>query len=139
MSRYQIRADRLAGLGELLEPRLKSWRSRTGWASTNQDPDDDGTIRRVPMVFEVNGEPYPSLQLLAVSRFLRRPQPWDGPIVNGEIPLAGREIPIDAKGNITVNYAGGPYESSQSAFPVVSFVDVLRGRVSPRRSTASSC
>ena len=47
------------------------------------------------------------------------------------IPLAGREIPIDPKGNITINYAGGPYESSHSAFPVVSYVDVLRGRVSP--------
>ena len=131
LTRYQFRADRLQGFGELLEPLPKFKEVASGLGMTNQDPDDDGTVRRAPMVFEVNGEPYPSLELLAVARFLRRPQPWDGPIANGRIPLAGREIPIDAKGNIIINYAGGPYESSHSAFPVVSYVDVLRGRVSP--------
>ena len=71
----------------------------------------------MPLVFDVNGEPYPSLPLVAVARFLRRPEAWDGPIVNNRIPLAGREIPIDARGNMTINYAGGPYESSPPAFP----------------------
>jgi len=131
LSRYQNRPDRWQGYAEILEPRQELMDVANGLGLANQDPDDDGTVRRVPMVFEVNGQPYPSLQLLAVSRFLRRPQPWDGEIRDGKIPLAGREIPIDSRGNITVNYAGGPYESSQSAFPVVSFVDVLRGRVSP--------
>ena len=131
LTRYQNRADRWQGFAEVLEPLPKFKEVASGLGMANQDPDDDGTIRRAPLVFEVNGQPYPSLQLLAVARFLRRPQPWDGPIVNGRIPLAGREIPIDAKGNLTINYAGGPYESSHSAFTVVSFVDVLHGRVSP--------
>jgi adenylate cyclase len=131
LTRYQNRPDRWQGYSEILEPRPAFKDVASGLGLTNQDPDVDGTIRRTPMVFEVDGQPYPSLQLIAVARFLRRPQPWDGPIVNDRIPLAGREIPIDARGNIIVNYAGGPYESSPSAFTVVSFVDVLRGRVSP--------
>ena len=62
---------------------------------------------------------------MAVSRFLRRPAPWDGPIVDNKIPLAGRTIPIDNIGRMIVNYAGGPFQSAPPAFPVVSFVDVL--------------
>jgi adenylate cyclase len=132
LTRYQNRADRWQGFSELLEPLSTFKDVANGLGLANQDPDEDGTIRRSPLVFEVNGEPYPSLQLLAVSRFLRRPQPWDGPVANGKIPLAGREIPIDARGNMTINYAGGPYEStSHLAFTVVSYVDVLRGRVPP--------
>jgi adenylate cyclase len=131
LTRYQNRADRWQGFAEILEPRSAFKEVASGLGLVNQDPDEDGTIRRAPLVFEINGEPYPSLQLLAVARFLRRPQAWDGPIADGKIPLAGREIPVDGRGNITINYAGGPYESSQSAFPVVSYVDVLRGRVPP--------
>lgn len=132
LSRYQNRADRWQGYAEVLEPQPAFKDVASGLGLANQDPDDDGTIRRAPLVFEVNGEPYPSLQLLAVSRFLRRPAPWDGQIANGRIPLAGREIPIDPRGNLTINYAGGPYESTQHrAFTVVSYVDVLRGRVPP--------
>jgi adenylate cyclase len=83
------------------------------------------------LVFLVKVEPYPGLPLMAVSRFLRRPAAWDGPIANNRIPLAGREIPIDARGDLLVNFAGGPYQSAPPAFPVVSFVDVMNGRVPP--------
>ena len=68
-------------------PTLAGRWQRLGMAT--QDPDADGTVRRVPLVFDVNGEPYPGLPLIAVSpSFLRRPTAWDGPIVNNRIPLA---------------------------------------------------
>ena len=51
-----------------------------------------------PLVFNVNGEPYPSLPLIAVAAFPAAAGPWDGPIAENKIPLAGREIPIDARG-----------------------------------------
>jgi adenylate cyclase len=117
------------GYGAVFEPRPELVAAGSGIGMANQDVDPDGTVRRVPLVFNVGGEPYPSLSLMAVAKFLRRPGPWDGPIVHNKIPLAGREIPIDGRGNMTVNFAGGPYISSPPAFPVVSFVDVMRGRV----------
>src|SRR5699024_6852434 len=85
------------GFGEVAEPVpvLKDVGSGVGMAT--QDPDSDGTVRRVPLVFDVNGEPYPALPLMAVAKFLRRPSAFDGPVVNDRIPLAGREIPIDAR------------------------------------------
>ena len=116
---------------EVFEP-LPVFKDRTsGLAMVNQLPDADGTIRRTPLVFDIGGAQVPSLPLLAAAQFLRRPEPWDGPIENRAIPLAGRSIPIDENGAIVVNYAGGPHDSAPPAFPVVSFVDVLNGRVPP--------
>jgi adenylate cyclase len=123
--------DAWQSYGEVVEPLLPLKEVGSGVGLATQDPDVDGTVRRVPLVFDVDGEPYPALPLIAVAKFLRRPGPFDGPIVNNRIPLAGRQIPIDDRGDMIVNYAGGPYKSSPPAFTVVSFVDVLKGRVDP--------
>ena len=117
--------------GELFEPLPAIKDASAGLGMANQLPDPDGTLRRMPLVFDVGGQPYPSVVLTTASKFLRRPEPWDGPIENGFIPLAGRMIPVDRTGSLIVNYLGGPYESAPPAFPVVSFVDVLNGRVPP--------
>jgi adenylate cyclase len=124
-------ADSWQGFHELAEPRDILKEVSSGIGMTNQDPDSDGTVRRVPLVFDVNGAPYPSLPLITIAKFLRRPTAFDGEIVNNRIPLAGREIPIDDRGNMTVNFAGGPYLTSPPSFPVVSFIDVLNGAVPP--------
>ncbi len=116
---------------ETFKPLPQFMEVSSGLGLAQVTPDNDGTIRRVPLVMDVAGQPTASLPLMAVSRFLRRPGPWDGPIANGVIPLAGREIPIDNRGRIIINYAGGPYSSATPAFTVVSFVDVLNGRVPP--------
>jgi adenylate cyclase len=132
LSRYRVGGvESWQGFGEVAEPRDVLKAAASGLGMANQDVDPDGTVRRVPLVFDVNGEPYPALPLIALAKFLRRPTAFDGEIVNNRIPLAGREIPIDARGNMTVNFAGGPYLTAQPTFPVVSFVDVLNGTVPP--------
>jgi len=123
--------DAWQGYAELVEPLPVLKDVSSGIGMVDQDPDEDGTVRRVPLVFDVNGQPYPSLPLIGVAKFLRRPTAFDGPVVNNRIPLAGREIPVDPRGDMTVNFAGGPYKSSASSIPVVSFVDVLKGRIPP--------
>jgi adenylate cyclase len=101
-------------------------------AHANQAPDSDGTVRRAPLFIRVNDQDVPSLALAGASRFLRRPQVTDGPIVDGHIPLAGRQIPVDDDTNMLVNYLGGPSDPSRpSAITEVSYVDVLRGEVPP--------
>ena len=131
LTRRELRPDRWDGFGELFEPLPRFTELIQGLGMVNQLPDPDGTVRRYPLVFDVRGEPYPSVALLSVAKFLRRPLPWDGPIADGRIPLAGREIPVDARGAMIVNYLGGPHDSAPPSLPVVSFVDVMNGRVPP--------
>jgi adenylate cyclase len=116
---------------EAVDPLPKFTDLATGLGMTNQIPDPDGTIRRMPLLFDIAGQPVPSLSLMGAAKFLRRPEAWDGPIDGGAIPLAGRSIPIDESGGMVVNYVGGPHETATPAFPVVSFVDVLNGRTPP--------
>jgi len=128
LARQPLLDGRRDGFRELFEPLPELAERVQGIGMVNQRPDPDGTVRRYPLVFDVREETYPSLALLAVSKYLRRPEPWDGPIVDGIVPLAGREIPIDARGTMTVNYLGGPHESGRPSLPVASFVDVMSGR-----------
>jgi adenylate cyclase len=51
----------------------------------------------------------------------------DGPLRDGSLPFAGREIPVDDLYQFLINYAGGPARAGLSAFPVLSLVDVLDG------------
>jgi adenylate cyclase len=119
-------------VGETFEPEQQFKDAGAVLALADVKPDSDGTIRRSPLVFNAGSDdPYPSLPLVAVSRFLRRPAAFDGPVADNKIPLAGRTIPIDNIGRIIVNYAGGPFQSAPPAFNVVSFVDVLNNRVTP--------
>jgi adenylate cyclase len=131
LSQYRNTPDAWAAFSDVVEPLPVLREVGSGIGMTTQDPDADGTVRRVPLVYDVNGEPYPGLPQISVAKFLRRPTAFDGPIVNNRIPLAGREIPVDERGDMTVNYAGGPYKEAPWTFPVVSFIDVLNGQVPP--------
>ena len=131
LTHRESRPDRWQGFGALFEPLPRFADLVQGIGMVNQLPDPDGTVRRYPLVFDVREEPYPSLALLSVAKFLRRPLPWDGPIADGRVPLAGRQIPIDERGAMIVNYLGGPHDSAPPTLPAVSFVDVMHGRVPP--------
>jgi adenylate cyclase len=116
---------------ERIEPLPQFRDLANGIGMADQLPDPDGTIRRMPLILDVGGQQTPALPLTAVAKFLRRPESWDGPVEAEAVPLAGRSIPIDRNGAMVINYAGGPYDSAPPAFPVVSLVDVLYGRVAP--------
>jgi CHASE2 domain-containing sensor protein len=95
-------------------------------------PDADGIVRRHQVVVDVGGQPYPSLALTSVATYLRRPGPWEeDPTKAGQVSVAGRIIDIDERGTMAIDYASGPHQTGPSAYPVVSFVDVLNGRVPP--------
>ena len=67
-------------------------------------------------------------------------QPGTARSTNSMIPLAGREIPIDARGDDDRQLRGRPVRDvPPPTFPVVSFVDVLNGRVPPETFAASWC
>lgn len=87
-------------------------------------PDEDGVVRRLPLIIR-SGEDYePALALAAVANYLRRPQVIESTIKDNSLPFAGRSIPLDRLNSMLINNTG-------TRFPTVSFADVLAGRIAP--------
>jgi len=96
-------------------------------------PDDDGIVRRVPMLFEYEGDFYESLTL-AMVRYLFKADSikfrygWNFSGSDYSAPdwieVSDRLIPIDEKAQVLV-----PFLGRQGSFPYISMVDVLNGTV----------
>jgi adenylate cyclase len=98
-------------------------------------PDIDGTVRRVPLVLEIQGRPYPAFSLALAGMYLRRSQLFDAPPnpASGLLRAAGRVIPVDEHYRMLVHYAGPPsHAAGAGTYALVSFADVLRGRADPQ-------
>jgi adenylate cyclase len=89
-------------------------------------PDDDGVVRRLPMVVANAEGDEPCLSLAAVAAYLRRPQAIEA-IDDGHLYLAGRSIPLD-HGDMFINFAGGSFSTPD--FASVSYLDVLENNFS---------
>ena len=96
-----------------------------GLAHVNVLPDDDNSVRQVPLFIDAGGQRYPSLSLLATLAYLRRPGDATAPISSNLAVMAGRRIPLDASGRMVVNFG------SLAALPRYSYVDVAEGKVAP--------
>ncbi|HUO43916.1 MAG TPA: adenylate/guanylate cyclase domain-containing protein [Burkholderiales bacterium] len=100
----------------------------------NLDPDDDGILRRVPMLVEFNGAYYEPLSL-AIVRMLAGSPSVTPEFAPGKIwsknysglewlNVGSRRIPVDEKVTALIPYRGG-----QRSFKYISVVDVLHERV----------
>lgn len=102
----------------------------------NPQVDEDGVVRRVPMVAEYNGAYYPSLSLAVVQALLGQAEVTAGFSGEKNTNYAGLEwldvgvdgrflrIPVDQDVTALIPYRGG-----QGSFPYISLSDVLHGRV----------
>lgn len=96
-------------------------RGAIGIGHINQLPDDDGVIRRNPLLIEKDGKQIPSLGLVAAMLALGETKIIPGDF---DIALGERHIPVDGEYRMWLNYVGGP-----GIFPRYSFTDVLNGRI----------
>lgn len=92
-----------------------------GVGHINQLPDDDGVIRRIPLLLEQDGRQIPSLGLMGAMLALGEKEFTPGDF---DIALGERSIPVDAGYRMWLNYTGGP-----GIYPRYSFTDVVHGRV----------
>lgn len=98
---------------------------------TNILHDADGVVRRLPLMMGVNGESYPSIALAALSIYLGI-NPAAVPVPeNGRLAFAGREIPVQRSGQMSIYYAGPPGQSEPHTFPLVPYQAVLDGVADP--------
>ncbi len=96
-------------------------RGAIGVGHINQMPDDDGVIRRIPLLLEKDGRQIPSLGLIGAKLALDEKKISAG---DYEITLGEHRIPVDEEYRMWLNYVGGP-----GAYPYYSFIDVVKGRV----------
>ena len=89
-------------------------------------PDDDGIVRRLPLVVSDGSDCEPSLALSAVAKYLRRPQIIESPVVDHSLPFAGRSIVLDDGNNMLINYTDRGV--SPLNFRFISYVDVLNDK-----------
>ncbi len=96
-------------------------RGAIGVGHINQLPEDDGVIRRIPLLLEKDGKQIPSLGLVAAMQALGEKEFVPGDF---DIALGQRHIPVDEDYRMWINYVGGP-----GIYPHYSFTDVMNGRV----------
>ena len=94
----------------------------------NVGTDRDGIVRRAPLLICLEGRIYPSLALSAVLQATGASSPALRLTSGGveSLRLAGRTIPLDAKGRILLHYRGG-----RRTIQTLSVNDVLQDRLQP--------
>lgn len=88
----------------------------------NIQPDEDGVVRRLPLVIQYRNGGYAPLSLLAAAVFRNSPL---GISVGTEgvrhVTIGDTRIPTDESGDLLINYRG-----PENTFPQISVTDILR-------------
>jgi signal transduction histidine kinase len=94
----------------------------------NASPDADGTLRRVPLVLEFQGNIYPALGLQALLAGATPPRVVLQAINANttSLTVGTQVVPLDGKSNLLLRYRG-----ANKTFPYVSAADVLAGTAPP--------
>jgi adenylate cyclase len=100
-----------------------------GGGFINIFPDEDGIIRRAPLIIEYNNQVYPALALQTVMTFLNQDVKLVTSTYNDKQQLEGVQIgnyviPTDARGFVLIPFIGKSY-----TFPYYSATDVLNNRI----------
>lgn len=96
-------------------------RGAIGVGHINQQPDDDGVIRRSQLLIEKDGKQTPALGLMAAMLALGEPK---FVAEDFDIALGTNHIPVGGDRRMWLNYVGGP-----GVYPRYSFIDVVNGRI----------
>ena len=104
-----------------------------GGGHFNPTIDEDGVVRRVPMLYEFDGYYYASLSLAIIQQLLEvediTPIYYENIKNIAELEwlkIGHYQIPVDNEGQVLV-----PYRGKQGSFPYVSATDVLNDNIEP--------
>jgi adenylate cyclase len=78
------------------------------------------------VVSDSAGEHYPTLALAVLYTFFGKPLPDDYEATDGSLHLLGRDIPVDGKKQMRINFVDKP-----GSFARVSYTDVIEGNFDP--------
>jgi adenylate cyclase len=102
--------------------------SRSGFV--NVRPDDDGVIRRIPLLMRFEGRIYPSLALASVMQAVNAQRVFLKVSTLGAESLRVNKtvIPVDASGNLLIRYRG-----KRKSFEYIGAADLLNDRIDTKR------
>jgi adenylate cyclase len=100
-----------------------------GGGFVNIFPDEDGIVRRAPLLIEHQGAVYPALSLQAVLTYLGAEAKLITPYYHDEMVIEGVQvgsqvIPLDSRGFVLIPFIGRSY-----TFPYYSAINVLQGKI----------
>lgn len=124
--RGQPHIDALPAVGGVLDSVVPVDRASAGRGIVNLLPEPDGTARRVPTVFRLDGSLHPSMALDTARVALRVPNMLvevPSPLGIAGVSVGPLFVPTDDRGRMWVNTA------QPDRVPTVSAVDVLQDRV----------
>ncbi len=107
--------------GSVIENLPELQNAAKGISHINMTPDEDGVVRRTPLLLSGPERAYPSLGLIGAMEALGIERPELG---DGEIKLGGKSIPVDSELRILINYTG-----AEGTYKRYSFSDIALGRV----------
>ncbi|OGN89902.1 MAG: hypothetical protein A2Z74_04890 [Chloroflexi bacterium RBG_13_46_9] len=111
----------------LLKPVAPLDEASQSYGHANIVPDRDGKVRRVPLVIQDQaGESYPSLSLSILHALFSMNLPTDYQREKGALNLLARDIPVDNKYQLLINFA-----ADYTSRPYVSYGDVISGNFDP--------
>jgi len=91
----------------------------------NQVPDYDGLFRKAPLLLLYDGDIYPSLGLLALSRYREKPVLVEvAKFGVRSVALGSEQLSVNEQGRFSLNYYG-----PTASFPTISAVDVIAKKV----------
>ncbi len=96
----------------------------------NFSPDEDGVLRRLPLLIEYNGTAYPNLALATILKLNKENQillKHDGDILQS-LRYGGHSVPVDRHGQMLVKF-----RNPENRYEYVSASDILDSNVSPER------
>jgi serine phosphatase RsbU (regulator of sigma subunit)/CHASE2 domain-containing sensor protein len=96
----------------------------------NVQPDDDGIIRRIPLLMRFEDRIYPSLALSTVMQAVNAQKAFLKVSTLGteSLRVNNTVIPVDASGNLLIRYRG-----KRMSFEYISAADLLNDRIDPKR------
>jgi serine/threonine protein kinase/CHASE2 domain-containing sensor protein len=119
---------------QLLWPQPDLLAASAGVGHTNILHDEDGLVRRLPTLITAaadDGPYYPSMAVAALQLYLGVERSGFSPATGGELRAAGRAIPVATHGEMIIHYAGPPAQAPTASFTIMSYQDVLAGRIEP--------
>jgi len=112
---------------DFLSPTTVLYDASASIGHANVVPDGDGVIRRIPLIAaDARGDVYPALSLAMLFNFFETPLPQDYVIQGGSLHLLDRDIPVDGKARMRINFVDKP-----GSFTRLSYADVIEGNFDP--------